>query len=185
MSAPAPTVVVSSRGEQRVRAGHPWIYRGDVMEGAATVGGTGAVDGPRHRLLGHALFSDRSEMPIRMLTHGEAPADLAMWRRRIETAVRCRESLNIDATAYRVVHGEADLLPSLIVDRYAEYVVVQALAQGVDRLLPEITRLLLELLQPAGVLARNDPRVRTLEGLEQKVAALHGTIPASVVVREG
>jgi 23S rRNA (cytosine1962-C5)-methyltransferase len=185
MSAPAPTVVVSSRGEQRVRAGHPWIYRADVMEVAATGGDTVAVVGPRHRLLGHALFSDRSEIPIRMLTHGEAPADLAMWRRRIETAVRFRESLNIDATAYRVVHGEADLLPSLIVDRYAEYVVVQALAQGVDRLLPEITRLLLELLQPAGVLARNDPRVRTLEGLEQKVAALHGTIPASVVVREG
>ena len=76
-------------------------------------------------------------------------------------------------------------MPSLIVDRYDQYLVVQALSQGVDRLLPEITALLVELVAPAGILARNDPRVRILEGLEQKVESLHGTIPDSLVVREG
>jgi len=73
------------------------------------------------------------------------------------------------------VHGEADLLPSLVVDRYGDYLVIQTLSQGVDRLLPEITGLLTEILSPAGILARNDPRVRTLEGLEQRVEVLHGT----------
>jgi 23S rRNA (cytosine1962-C5)-methyltransferase len=180
-----PTVVVSARGEQRIRSGHPWVYRADVVDVEAAGGDTVAVVGPRHRVLGHALFSDRSQIPLRMLTRGDAPADLALWRARLEAAFRYRKSLNLDATAYRLVHGEADLLPSLVVDRYAEHLVVQTLSQGADRLLPEITAMLVELVQPAGILARNDPRVRTLEGLEQKVEVLHGTIPDSVVVREG
>jgi 23S rRNA (cytosine1962-C5)-methyltransferase len=120
-----------------------------------------------------------------MLTRGEAPAGLALWRTRLANALQFRESLHLDATAYRLVHGEGDLLPSLVIDRYGDYLVVQALSQGVDRLLPDITRLLLELASPAGILARNDPRVRALEGLEQTVEVLHGAIPPSVVVREG
>jgi 23S rRNA (cytosine1962-C5)-methyltransferase len=182
---PTPTVVVSARGEQRVRSGHPWIYRTDVIDVDAGAGDTVAVIGPRHRLLGHALFSDRSQIPLRMLTHGDTPAGLSLWRTRLEAALRFRESLALDATAYRLVHGEADLLPSLVIDRYADYLVVQTLSQGVDRMLPEITRQLVDLLSPAGILARNDPRVRTLEGLEQKVEVLHGTIPDAVIVREG
>jgi 23S rRNA (cytosine1962-C5)-methyltransferase len=182
---PTPTVVVSARGEQRVRSGHPWIYRADVIDVDAGAGDTVAVIGPRHRLLGHALFSDRSQIPLRMLTHGDTPAGISLWRTRLEAALRFRESLAVDATAYRLVHGEADLLPSLVIDRYADYLVVQTLSQGVDRMLPEITRQLVDLLSPAGILARNDPRVRTLEGLEQKVEVLHGTIPDAVIVREG
>ncbi len=180
-----PTVTVTARGENRIRAGHPWIYRADVVDVRAAGGDTVAVLGPRHRTLGYALFSDRSQIPIRLLTHGDVPADLALWRTRLESAIRFRDSLKLDATAYRLVHVEADLMPSLIVDRYDRYLVVQALSQGVDRLLPEITQLLVELVAPAGILARNDPRVRMLEGLEQKVEPLYGTIPDSLVVREG
>jgi 23S rRNA (cytosine1962-C5)-methyltransferase len=143
------------------------------------------VVGPRKRTIGSALFSDRSQIPIRMLTHGDAPADESLLRTRLQRAIRYRESLQLDATAYRLVHGEADLLPSLIVDRYANYLVVQALSQGMDRLLPVITTLLQELIAPAGILARNDPKVRTLEGLEQKIEDLAGAIPDSVAVREG
>jgi 23S rRNA (cytosine1962-C5)-methyltransferase len=180
-----PTVVISARGEQRIRGGHPWIYRADVVDVDAAAGDTVAVIGPRQRLLGHALFSDRSQIPLRMLTRGESGAGLDLWRTRLEAAIRFRASLHLDATAYRLVHGDADLLPSLIIDRYADYLVVQALSQGADRLLPEITKLLVELAAPIGILARNDPKVRTLEGLEQKVEVLHGAIPDSVVVREG
>jgi 23S rRNA (cytosine1962-C5)-methyltransferase len=82
------------------------------------------------------------------------------------------------------VHGEADLLPSLVVDRYGDYLVVQALSQATDRLLPELTSLLVDVAAPAGILARNDPRVRLLEGLEQRVEVLHGTVPETVEVRE-
>jgi 23S rRNA (cytosine1962-C5)-methyltransferase len=142
------------------------------------------VVGPRKRLVGHALYSDRSEIALRLLTRGAAPADAELWRTRLAQAIRFRESLHIDATAYRLVHGEADLLPSLVVDRYGDYLVVQALSQGVDRLLPDLTQLLVELAKPAGILARNDPRVRLLEGLEQRVDVLHGTVPDTIEVRE-
>jgi 23S rRNA (cytosine1962-C5)-methyltransferase len=182
---PSSTVTISARGEQRVRCGHPWVYRADVVDVDAAAGEIVEVLGPRQRTIGHAFFSDRSQIPIRMLTRGEAAANESLIRARLENAVRYRASLAIDATAYRVVHGEGDLLPSLIVDRYGEYVVLQALSQATDRLLPAITRMLVELLQPAGILARNDPKVRALEGLEQKIEVLHGEIPDSVVVREG
>src|SRR5688500_7392639 len=180
-----PVVVISARGEQRVRDGHPWIYRTDVVDVAAAAGDIVRVIGPRQRTIGHALFSDRSQIAIRMLTRGDVPADESLIRARLQRAIDYRRSLAIDASAYRLVHGEADLLPSLVVDRYGDYLVVQALSQGMDRLLPTITDYLVELLQPAGILARNDPKVRVLEGLEQTVAVLHGEIPDAVIAHEG
>ncbi len=185
MSTPTHTVTVTARGEARTRIAHPWIYRSDVAGVHAGPGDIVRVLGPRQRALGDALFSDRSEIALRMLTRAPAVADAAMWHARIAQAVQFRESLGIDATACRLVHGEADLLPSLIVDRYGDYLVVQALSQGTDRLLPDIVAMLAAALQPAGILARNDPRVRLLEGLEQKVDVLHGTVPPAIEVTEG
>ena len=180
------SVVVSARGEQRVRAGHPWIYRADVVDVSAAGGEIVEVIGPRHRRIGSALFSDRSQISIRMLSLGDdAIADEGLLRARIERAVRFRESLGLDATAYRLVHGEADLLPSLVVDRYDDYLAIQALSQGMDRLLPAITSMLVDLLRPQGILARNDPKVRALEGLPQSIDLLHGDVPDSILVREG
>jgi 23S rRNA (cytosine1962-C5)-methyltransferase len=179
------TVTINRRGEDRVLSGHPWVYRSDVLEADAEPGAVVTVLGTRGRPLGQAFFSERSEITIRMLTRGDVAADRRLFRSRIEQAIAFRASLDIDASAYRVVHGEADLLPSLIVDRYGDVLVVQALSQGMDRLLPEITGILVEVLQPKGILARNDPRVRLLEGLEQKVEVLHGDVPPAVEVTEG
>jgi 23S rRNA (cytosine1962-C5)-methyltransferase len=180
-----PTIAIGPRGEERIRRGHPWIYRGDVIEVDAEPGDTVTVFGPRRRRLGQALYSDRSQIALRMLTRLDAEAGPDLWRARIAAAMRFRESLRIDATAMRLVHGEADLLPSLIVDRYGDWLVLQALSQGVDRLLPTIVEILVEMLRPAGILARNDPRVRQLEGLEQKVEVLHGTVPERIDITEG
>jgi 23S rRNA (cytosine1962-C5)-methyltransferase len=143
------------------------------------------VLGPRQRFLGRALFSEQSQISLRMLTRGDEEVDDAFWRQRIQAAVRFRESLAIDATAYRLIHGEADLLPSLIVDRYADILVVQALSQGMDRALPALIPILVEVTGATAVLARNDPRVRLLEGLEQRVEVLHGDVPELIAVREG
>ena len=106
------------------------------------------------RRLGRALYSDRSQIALRVLTRLDEDAGPDLWRRRIDAALRFRQSLGIEATAMRLVHGEADLLPSLIVDRYADWLVVQALSQGVDRLLPSIVAALVEMVRPAGVLAQ-------------------------------
>jgi len=179
------TVVISARGEDRVRTGHPWIYRSDIASVAASGGDLVQVIGPRQRTVGYALFSDASQITLRMLSRGEVAADEALLRARLQAAVAFRATLGLDATAYRLVHGEADLLPSLIVDRYGDYLVVQTLSQGMDRLLPSLTQALVDLLAPAGILARNDPRVRTLEGLPQTVDVLYGEVPESVLVREG
>src|SRR5262245_12188866 len=181
------SVTISGRGEDRVQSGHPWIYRADVTDARAAAGDVVTVRGPRGRPIGRALYSDRSQIALRMLSFdpadtSEAPASLL--RTRIAAALDFRASLAIDATAYRVVHGEADLLPSLVVDRYGDYLVVQALSQGMDRLLPAIVATLSDLLQPRGILARNDPRSRLLEGLEQRVEVLAGEIPVRVGVTE-
>jgi len=181
------TVRISPRGEDRVRSGHPWIYRSDVrdVEDGASAGAVVRVLGAKERPLGHALFSDQSQIVLRMVSRGEAAVDAVFWRARLEAALAFRASLGLDATAYRLVHGEADLLPSLIVDRYDDVLVLQALSRGMDRLVPTLVPMLVELTGARGILARNDPKVRLLEGLEQKVEVLHGEVPATVVVREG
>jgi len=179
-----PSVTISPRGEDRLRSGHPWIYRSDVTEARGEAGDIVAVRNRRGQVLGSALYSDRSQIAIRMLTYGEALADAALIRRRLEAAIRFRSTLQIEATAFRVVHGEGDLLPSLIVDRYGEYLIVQTLSQGMEKLTPSIVEALNDIVAPRGILARNDPRARLLEGLEQKVEVLSGDVPSTVTVHE-
>src|SRR5262245_9607400 len=179
-----PTVVIKPRGEERLRGGHPWIYRADVADVRAAAGDIVVVKGARGRVVGSALYSDRSQIALRVLTEGEQPADAALIRSRIEAAIAFRQSLDIDATAYRLVHGEADRLPSLIVDRYGDCLVVQTLSQGMDRLMADVVETLTGLLRPRGIVARNDPRARTLEGLEQRVDIVAGDVPDSVRVSE-
>ncbi len=180
-----PAITVSARGEDRVRNGHPWIYRTDVADGSAPPGAVVRVLSPRGRLVGRALYSDASQIALRMLTERDEPIDAAFWRGRLARAVEFRRGMGIDATAYRLVNGEADLVPSFVVDRYGGHLVVQSLSQGTDRLQAELVALLLEIEPADGVLARNDPRVRLLERLEQKVEVLHGTVPERVTVTEG
>jgi 23S rRNA (cytosine1962-C5)-methyltransferase len=111
-------------------------------------------------------------------------ADRALIEARIDAAIAFRDALAIDATAYRLVHGEADLLPSLVVDRYGDCLVVQALSQGMDRLMPVVVAALNERLHPRGILARNDPRARALDGLPQVVEVVAGDVPETVSVHE-
>ena len=180
-----PNVAISARGEQRLRSGHPWIYRADIADVQAGGGDIVRVIAPRGRDVGAALFSDRSQIALRMLTGDDRPAGPPLIAERIARAIQFRRALKLDADAFRLVHAEADLLPSLIVDAYGEYLVVQALSQAMDALLPVVTAALVEQLHPTGILARNDPKVRTLEGLAQTVEVLHGTVPETVRVREG
>jgi 23S rRNA (cytosine1962-C5)-methyltransferase len=182
-----PNVVITPRGEARVTGGHPWVYRTDVADVHADAGDVVAVKNVRGRVLGTAFYSSRSQIAIRMLERGESKTHAPIGtvvRTRVAAALAFRQALQIDADAYRLVHGEADLLPSLIVDRYGEYLVVQTLSQGTDRALPAIVEALQELLDPRGILARNDPRARLLEGLERRIEVLAGSVPETVQVTE-
>jgi 23S rRNA (cytosine1962-C5)-methyltransferase len=179
------TVTVSGRGEERIRNGHLWVYRTDIVGSNAAPADVVRVVAQGGRFLARAFFSDQSQITLRVVTQRDVPVDKEFWRARLKQALSFRESLAIDASAYRLVHGEGDLIPSFVVDRYGDYLVVQALSQGTDRLLPDLTSLLVDIASPLGVLARNDPRVRLLEGLEQKVDLLHGVVPETITVREG
>jgi len=180
-----PTVTISARGEGRLQSGHPWIYRTDIKDATAAGGARVLVRSARGgRPLGSAFYSDRSQIALRMLTRGDVPADDALIRQRIESALAFRQSLAIDATAFRLVHGEADLLPSIIVDRYGDYLVVQTLSQGADAVLPLVVSALQDSARPKGILARNDPRTRSLEGLAQTVEVVAGIVPESIEIVE-
>jgi 23S rRNA (cytosine1962-C5)-methyltransferase len=179
-----PTVTVTVRGEQRLKTGHPWIYRADLADVRADAGDRVVVRNTRGHQVGAALYSSRSQIALRMLSYGDEAANGDLLRQRIASALEFRQSLAIDGSAYRLIHGEADRLPSLVVDRYGDYLVVQTLSQGMDRLVPDVTRALEALLQPRGILARNDSRTRLLEGLEQRVDLLRGDVPERVEVTQ-
>jgi 23S rRNA (cytosine1962-C5)-methyltransferase len=178
-------VVVGRRGEARIARGHPWVFRSDVAgDRGASPGAVVRVESSRGRPLGFAFFSSRSEIRLRMIARGETLPD--DWlRERLSRALAWRETVAAGAEACRVVHGEGDGLPSLVVDRYGDYLVVQTLSQGTERAKEEIVSRLAELLRPRGVLERNDPKVRALEGLEPVVSVLHGEVPEAVEVGEG
>jgi 23S rRNA (cytosine1962-C5)-methyltransferase len=180
-----PTVTVTRRAVDRLDGGHLWIYRSDLARVEAAAGDVVRVFGPDGRLAGWALYSDRSQIALRLLSRHDRPEGTGWLTRRLAAAVAFRDLLGIDATAFRLVHGEGDLLPSLIVDRYGAYLVVQTLSQGMERLQPQVVSALVDLLAPAGVLARNDVRVRRLEGLEERVDVLHGAVPDAVEVSDG
>jgi 23S rRNA (cytosine1962-C5)-methyltransferase len=183
--AAGPLVIVNRRGADRLQGGHPWIYRSDVVQSDAAPGDVVRLETERRRPLGWALWSSTSQIALRAIG-AEAVVDDRVWlAARLASARAYRESLKLDATAWRLVHGEADGLPALVVDRYGDYLVVQTLCQGMDRRLALIVELLAEMMQPRGILARNDPKVRRLEGLDEQVAVLHGEVPDRVDVRLG
>ena len=176
---------VNKRGAARWFRGHPWIYRSDVLQAPAVPAGAVHVVDERGDFLGTALWSPTSQISLRMLTEDDQPIDEVFWRERIAAAVAYRNSLGIDASAYRLLHGEADGTPSLVVDKYDEYLVTQFLSAGLEAYRSEIVSALIEELRPKGILARNDPAVRVHEKLPQTTELLHGEVPEELEVREG
>lgn len=173
---------MSNRGAARWARGHPWIYRSDVTM-APEESGVVAVDDPSGRCIGIALYSAQSEIRLRRLGDDNGPLDSDWWVRAIDAANRRR--VGIDSNAYRVVHGEGDGLPSLIVDRYDRWLVVQLLSAGLETLRPQIIEGLRSVLAPEGILLRHDVAVREREGLAQTVELAHGSVPETIEVVEG
>ena len=175
------TIRVSPKGAARWVEGHPWIYRTDVL-GEAELPGVVHVEDRRGKFLGQALWSPRSEIRLRLLETTKRKVDGEWWRERIAACLARREG--IDATAYRVVHGEGDGLPSLVADRYDRWVVVQLLSAGLETMRDDIVAALVDVLKPEGILLRNDASVRKHEGLQEGIELVHGTVPESIEVRE-
>ena len=128
-------VTISRRGAERLARGHLWVYRSDVERAPATLSGGDVValkDG-RGRFLGKAFWSERSQIAVRLVTRHEEPVDEAFLARRLASAVELRRRAFGDEPAVRLVHGESDLLPGLVADRYGDVAVLQTLVPGMDR----------------------------------------------------
>ncbi|MBZ5544027.1 MAG: class I SAM-dependent rRNA methyltransferase [Acidobacteriia bacterium] len=181
----SPAVTVTSRGIDRITSGHLWIYRSDVADASGAAPGdiVRLVD-RKKRFWGQALYSDKSQIALRLLTRESRPFDRAFLAERIQAAAAFRERVVEGARAYRLVAAEGDLLPSLIVDRYAECFVLQTLSQGMERLKPAVVEILKEHFAPRSVLERNDAAVRALEGLPEQVGVLAGEDVNEVIVEE-
>jgi 23S rRNA (cytosine1962-C5)-methyltransferase len=178
------SVVISSRGSERLRSGHPWVYKSDVRSAQTEPGAVVRVTDERGRFHGRAFYSDKSQIAVRLLTHQNVPVDRGFFAERLRRAAAFRRTVVENTDAYRLVYGEADQLPSVIVDRYGDYFVLQTLSQGSEKQKTLLVELLVELFSPKGVLERNDPKVRLLEGLEQRVGVLYGEVPLEILAKE-
>src|SRR5580700_4408745 len=179
-----PTVKVSPRGASRLKAGHVWVYRSDILSASdVPPGSLTAVTDQRGKPLGTALYSSSSQIAIRMIADEPVKDFPALLRERVVAALAYREKIVRDTDAYRVIFSEADFLPGLIVDRYNDILSIQILTQAMDAdpvrqvLISELT----ERLHPASIVERVDPRVRELETLPPRESALlqgdkHSTI---------
>jgi 23S rRNA (cytosine1962-C5)-methyltransferase len=175
-------VKVTARGAERWVRGHPWIYRSEVQK-APDHAGLVQVHDSRGRFIGQALHSPRSEIRLRLLERSPQLIDAGWWHAQVTRCLAARGQ--IDATAYRVVHGEGDGLPSLVVDRYDRWLVVQILSAGLETMRELIVGALTQSLQPDGILLRNDVPVRRREGLPLESVLVYGAVPQEVEVREG
>ncbi len=180
-----PIATLGARGAERLLRGHPWVFRSDIATAPRVEAGLVDVRGAGGRKLGTALYSPTSEITLRRL---EADPDVVIdadwWHGKLAAAIARRAPLHELTTACRLVHGEGDGLPSLVVDQYADVLVVQLLSAGLETQRAHIVAALQSLLQPAGILARNDPSVRTREGLERMVEVLAGTVPDTIRITE-
>src|SRR5215472_8323155 len=129
--------IIRKRGADRVRRGHLWVYRSDIINTeSAAPGSTVTVRDERGNVLGRAFYSSKSQIALRFVSRGDLEIDDAFFRQRFDRADHLRETLGIDPKLSRRIYSEGDLLPGLIVDRYGAYLVVQSLIQATDKLQP-------------------------------------------------
>lgn len=180
------SAVISTRGSRRWQGGHPWIFRSDLITPPDAPAGAVAVRDPQGRPLGTALWSPASEIALRFVSRDTlGRLDVDWWRTQIGAAVARRDGLlDGETTACRLVHGEGDGLPSLVVDRFDRWLVVQLLSAGLEAHRAEIVDALRALPGIDGILARNDASVRAREGLARVVEPLVGAVPETIEVRE-
>jgi 23S rRNA (cytosine1962-C5)-methyltransferase len=168
-------VKISPRGASRLKDGHVWVYRSDIVSAdGVPPGALVSVVDHRGQTLGTALYSSSSQIAIRLISH-EPVTDLpALLRQRLADALAYREPIIRDTNAYRLVFSEADFLPGLIVDRYNDILSLQILTQAMDAEIVRdaVTSELTELLHPASIIERVDPRVRQLEDLPPRPSGL-------------
>ncbi|WP_253910661.1 class I SAM-dependent rRNA methyltransferase, partial [Pyxidicoccus fallax] len=181
-----PNVQLLRRGVERWQAGHPWIYRADLNGDPALDGGevVRVTDG-RGWFIGKAFYSKQSKISLRWLTYDDVPVDADFFRQRIQSADELRRRALPGESTYRVIHGEADGIPGLVVDRYGDHLSAQFLVPATEQRKALLVDLLQEHFRPRGIVNRSDVGVRNLEGLTPEKGLLRGELPGPVTFHEG
>jgi 23S rRNA (cytosine1962-C5)-methyltransferase len=184
-----PTIKISARGSSRLKHGHVWVYRSDVvMVDGVLPGSMARVTDERGKSLGTALYSSASQIAIRMISPGPVSDLETLLRERVRSAIAYRERVVRDTDAYRVVFSEGDFLPGLIVDRYNDILCFQVLTQAMDAVSTRdaIISELTDCFHPAAIAERFDPRIRELEQLPTRFSGLvKGNRTATVISMNG
>ncbi|MNB68363.1 Ribosomal RNA large subunit methyltransferase I [compost metagenome] len=181
------SVILQRTRKKRLEAGHPWIYASEVetVEGEPSAGGLVEVLNHQRKYLATGYYNPASQIRIRVVSHRPVEdMDTDFFEERFASCLKHRERFLPGETAYRLVYGEADFLPGLIVDRFGDVLVVQLLTLGMDLRREQIVEALVRVMQPKGIYERSDVSVRELEGLEQKTGLLYGEAPRHVTVTE-
>jgi len=173
--------------DRRVRAGHPWIYRGEIadLRGPWSAGEAVEVLSAGGQLLGRGLYNPRPALACRLLTRLDEPIDEAFFLRRLRLALEYRRSAGLLAEAYRLAWSEADGLPGLVVDRYGPVSLVQCLTLGMARALPPVLRALEELFPDTFVYRLDEPTAARIEGFTAERGWVGEPGPSELIVAEG
>ena len=180
-------VVLKKKEERRILAGHPWAFSNEIAEvrGEPSIGDVVELRTAGGITLGVGFYNPHSLIALRLLATAPEEIDHRFFAGRIAAALKLRASLYPGTQAFRVVHGEADFLPGLVIDKYNEYIVLQTFSYGMDAHLQVICDALDSLLKPAGIVERNESPLRLLEHLPQKKGILRGEVRPTVVEEHG
>lgn len=182
----SPSFKITAKGLRWFKRGHPWIFASDLVsvpKGSAA--GVAEVLGPSGEFLALALYSPLSRIALRILSRKKGVIDETWWRSKLQRSLSKRKEMEIPSNARRLIYAEGDGLPSLIVDQYGDYLVVQILSAGLEIYKETIFKLLEELTGAAGILERSDVSVREKEGLPLVKRVVFGEVPQEIIIEEG
>jgi len=175
-------IIINQKGTERVLRGHPWVFRSDLEVVEAQKAGVVEVVSSNKKLLGQALYSPQSLIALRIMTRGNEKITTGLIRKRVEQARAFREQSYPGSQLYRMVFGESDGLPSLIIDRYGDVLVFQTQSAGMETFKNTLIQHLVEKFNPRSLIERNESGIREKEGLEKITQVCHGENPGEVVV---
>ena len=181
------TVVLHKKRKKRLELGHPWVFNNEIerIDGEPEPGDIVSITDHRGQFLAKGYYNPRSQISVRVLTYNEAEEiDQAFFTKKVREAWEYRQRVVDDTNACRLIYGEADLLPGLIVDKFADVLVIQVLSLGIDMRKGLIIEALKEVIRPKAIYERSDVSVRKLEGLEESTGLLFGELEGDIEIRE-
>ncbi|MBI1807673.1 MAG: class I SAM-dependent rRNA methyltransferase [Ignavibacteria bacterium] len=181
------TITLKKNEDRRIANGHLWAFSNEIekIEDEPQAGDIVELHNHAGRLLGIAFYNPHSLISCRLLTRQVETIDFHFFRKRIDAALTLRQKLFPSSETCRLVHGESDFLPGLIVDKYNDYLSIQTFSYGMDKRLTLICDVLESILHPKGIIERNEAPIRSLEGLELKKGILRGTMEPVTITEYG